>query len=220
MGRKCRMGTHTHKHTYINIHNQTHNHTHTSTHTLIHTHTHKTHIFTYTCVHTIIHTDTHTHAHTYQLLALAISLSYVSAHLPEHVNIDWNLVPFNHLKYLTPSQSESMVILKAEPASQVRPIAAVICCQLGLIIKIKTIEFEHTEHGSLEDRCYRRTLPWKLVTVHDFDCAPFIAKNLSSPLSVGMQNTRTFAWVFELVNLEERSKHVPCKGDAGYIVYI
>lgn len=38
-----------------------------------------------------------------------------------------------------------MVILEAKPASQVRPIAAVIRCQLGLIIKTKTIDFEHTE---------------------------------------------------------------------------
>jgi hypothetical protein len=69
-----------------------------------------------------------------------------------------------------------MVILKAKPASQMKPIAAVIHCHFSLIIKIKTIGFEHTEHGRFEDNCYEIILPQKLVTVHDFYCVPVSAK--------------------------------------------
>lgn len=40
-----------------------------------------------------------------------------------------------------------------------KPIAAVIHCQFGLIIKIKTIGFEYTEHGRFKDNCYEIILP-------------------------------------------------------------
>lgn len=69
-----------------------------------------------------------------------------------------------------------MVIGKAVLASQMKPIAAVIHCHFNLIIKIKTIGFEHTEHWRFEDNCYEIILPRKLVTVHDFYCVPVSVK--------------------------------------------
>lgn len=86
------------------------------------------------------------------------------------------MVTFNGLNILTPSQNASMVIGKAVLASQMKPIAAVIHCHFNLIIKIKTIGFEHTEHWRFEDNCYEIILPRKLVTVHDFYCVPVSVK--------------------------------------------
>lgn len=77
---------------------------------------------------------------------------------------------------LTPSQNDSMVMGKAVLASQMKPIAAVIHCHFHLIIKIKTIGFERTEHRRFEDNYYEIILPRKLVTVHDFYCVPVSVK--------------------------------------------
>lgn len=67
-------------------------------------------------------------------------------------------------------------MLKAAPASPMKPIAAVIHCHFGLIIKVKTIDSEHTEHWRFEDNCYEIILSQKLVTVHRFHCVPVSAK--------------------------------------------
>ena len=94
-----------------------------------------------------------------------------------------NLVTFKGLSILTHSQRDSMVTLKGELASQMKPIAAVIHCHFNLIMKRKTIGFEGTEHWRFEDNCDEMILPRKLVTVHDFYCVPVSTKlGLSSPL--------------------------------------
>lgn len=91
-----------------------------------------------------------------------------------------------------------------------KPIATVILCHFNLIINIKTIGLEHTEHWRFEDNCYEIILPRRLVTVHDFYCAPVIIKIWTVKPTLNTDpNNRRFACAFELVN---RSKeHTPAE---------
>lgn len=112
-----------------------------------------------------------------------------------------NLVTFNGLNILKHSQHDSMVTVKGALASQMKPIAAVIHCHFNLIMKRKTIGFEHTEHWRFEDNCDEMILPKKLVTVHDFYCVPVSAKNRTVKPTLNMAtNPRRCACAFELVS--------------------